>query len=134
MSQERKQSLAPAIKIACAKYGIKARLSVHHRSTLVLNITEGPIDFFASISRVMDQNPNRFGDSWSKPNGYLSVNPYHFKDHFDGTALEFLTEVISLMNVGNFDKSDAMSDYFHVGWYVDVNIGKWDKPYNLVEN
>jgi hypothetical protein len=33
------------------------------------------------------------------------------------------------MNDGNWDKSDIQSDYFNVGWYVDVNIGKWNKPY-----
>jgi hypothetical protein len=36
------------------------------------------------------------------------------------------------MNDGNFDKSDIQSDYFHVGWYVSVNIGKWNKPYEVV--
>jgi len=35
------------------------------------------------------------------------------------------------MNIGNFDKSDAQTDYFHVGWYMSVNLGKWDKPYIL---
>ena len=44
-------------------------------------------------------------------------------------ALAFLSEVIPAMNVGNFDNSDPMTDYFHVGWYVDVNLGRWDKPY-----
>ena len=36
------------------------------------------------------------------------------------------------MNDGNHDRSDPQSDYFDVGWYVDVNIGKWNKPYTLV--
>jgi len=35
------------------------------------------------------------------------------------------------MNIGNFDKSDVQTDYFHVGWYMSVNLGKWDKPYIL---
>ena len=131
MSQEKKKALAPAIKMVCAKYGIKATLGVHHRSTLVLNISEGPIDFAASITRMMEKNP-RYESSWAKPTNYMIVNPYHYKDHFDGTALEFLSEVIPLMNVGNFDHSDISSDYFSVGWYVDVNIGKWDKPYILL--
>ena len=26
---------------------------------------------------------------------------------------------------------DAMTDYYDVGWYVDVNIGTWEKPYKL---
>jgi hypothetical protein len=35
------------------------------------------------------------------------------------------------MNGGNHDNSDVQTDYFDVGWYVDVNIGSWDKPYTL---
>jgi hypothetical protein len=57
------------------------------------------------------------------------VNPYHYGSHFTGKALQFLKEVLTAMNKGNWDKSDIQSDYFNVGWYVDVNIGKWNKPY-----
>jgi hypothetical protein len=35
------------------------------------------------------------------------------------------------MNDGNYDNSDIQSDYFSVGWYIDVNVGKWDKPYTV---
>ena len=31
------------------------------------------------------------------------------------------------MNVGNHDNSDPMTDYFDVGWYISVNLGRWDK-------
>ena len=61
--------------------------------------------------------------------GYDDVNPYHFQNHYDGVALEFMKEIFVAMNDGNWDKSDIQTDYFNVGWYVDVNIGKWDKPY-----
>jgi hypothetical protein len=37
------------------------------------------------------------------------------------------------MMVGNHDRSDIQSDYFDVGWYVDINIGRWNKPYALVK-
>jgi hypothetical protein len=64
--------------------------------------------------------------------GYEQVNPYHFKSHYSGKALAFLTEVLAAMNGGNHDRSDIQSDYFDVGWYVDVNIGKWDAPYEVL--
>ena len=44
-------------------------------------------------------------------------------------SLAFLSEVIPAMNEGNHDNSDIMTDYFDVGWYISVNIGRWDKPY-----
>ncbi len=35
----------------------------------------------------------------------------------------------AVINSGNFDKSDSQSDYFHVGWYTNIQLGQWDKPY-----
>lgn len=40
----------------------------------------------------------------------------------------------SIINKGNFDKSDLMVDYHHVGWYTHVSVGKWDKPYQQITN
>ena len=64
-----------------------------------------------------------------RKNQSVDVNPYWFKEHFSGVAKSFLLELFQAMNKGNHDNSDIMTDYFDVGWYVDVNIGKWDKPY-----
>ena len=122
VSQELKAKLSPIIKSICKNYGVKASLAVSNHSTLVLNIKSGSIDFFKSYNRDLNKPEN----------GYIQVNPYWYNDHFDGAAKEFLSEVITAMNEGNFDKSDSQTDYFHVGWYVNVNIGKWNKPYQLV--
>lgn len=35
------------------------------------------------------------------------------------------------MNSYNFDDDDPMTDYFHSNFYGYVNIGKWDKPYEV---
>ena len=51
------------------------------------------------------------------------------KEHFTGDALAFLSEVIPAMNDGNHDRSEAQYDHFDVGWYIDVNIGQWNKDY-----
>ena len=51
----------------------------------------------------------------------------------NGKAKQFLSEVITAMHKGNHDNSDIMTDYFDVGWYIDVNIGKWNQPYALVK-
>lgn len=118
VSQDLKKSLTPAIKAVCKKYGVKASLAVRHHSTLVLNVKSGKIDFFTD-----------FGLEGADRKGGIQVNPYHYKSHFSGKSQKFLSEVIPLMNKGNFDDSDPQTDYFSVGWYVDVNIGKWDKPY-----
>ena len=126
VSQDLKAKLAPKIKAICAKYGVKASLAVRNHSTLVLNIKSGKIDFIKNFNET-----NSRGDRFTPADGSIGVNPYWYKDHFTGSALKFLSELIPAMNNGNHDNSDIQTDYFDVGWYIDVNVGKWNKPYTV---
>jgi hypothetical protein len=119
-SQERKQEAAPKVKAILKKYGIKGSLAVNNHSTVVLNIKSGNLDFI--------KNFNEAGGVSIKN---ISVNPYHFQTHFTGECLKFLAEVFAALSEGNHNNSDIQTDYFDVGWYIDVNIGQWDKPYIL---
>jgi hypothetical protein len=131
MSQETKSKLAPQIKAICAAHGVKASLAVRHHSTLVLNVSSSPIDFFESFNRLRaDRVRNSSGDVQPYvAAGHIQINPYYYHEQCDGPALDFLRAVMPALNVGNHDRSDPQSDYFDVGWYVDVNIGRWNKPY-----
>lgn len=131
MSQERKAQIAPKIKAICKKYGVKASLAVRHHSTLVLNIKEGAIDFIGNYNSVNVDRSRPAHLPFQPATKSIDVNPYWYHEHFNGKAKAFLTEIISAMNNGNHDRSDIQTDYFDVGWYVDINIGRWDKPYAL---
>ena len=134
MSQEKKAKIAPKIKAILAKYKVKGSLAVRNHSSLVLNLKSGSIDL---IENYIDTDSKTFhGNKMSqdqidyiRSKKSMDVNPYWFKEHFSGKSLDFLKEIFVAMNDGNWDKSDIQSDYFNVGWYVDVNIGKWDKHY-----
>lgn len=133
VSQELKSKLAPKIKAICKKYKVKASLAVNNHSTLVLNVQSSPIDFIKNFNETIDSRGAQYhANSFSPAEKSIQVNPYWYQDHFSGKAKAFLSEVLPAMNEGNFDKSDIQSDYFHVGWYVSVNIGKWNKPYEVV--
>jgi hypothetical protein len=121
VSQELKAKIAPKVKAILKKYKVKGSLAVNNHSTLVLNIREGALDMYKDFAKTEDAE--KFG---------IQVNPYWYKEHFNGKTKAFLSEVIPAMNDGNWDKSDIQSDYFNVGWYVSVNIGKWNKPYAKV--
>lgn len=127
MNQDKKAKIAPKVKSILKKYGVKGTLGVYNHSTLVLNVSSGPIDFIGNFNKV---NENKL--PVMKAENYLSINPYWYQEHFSGKALSFLKELLPAMNEGNHDRSDIQSDYFDVGWYVDVNIGRWGKPYQLV--
>ena len=137
MNQERKQQRAPIIKAILKKYNVKGTLAVRNHSTLVLNIKSGSIDFIENYIKTdadkhygnkMDQNQI----DYLRKNKAVDVNPYWFQEHYSGKAKQFLTEVFAAMNKGNHNNSDIQTDYFNVGWYVSVNIGKWNKPYAKV--
>ena len=130
MNQERKAALAPAIKAACKKYNVKATLSVHNHSTLCLTIKSSPIDFISNYNAITEERALRTNgmERYHAARDNINVNGYWFHEHFTGDALEFLTEVHAAMNVGNHDRSDLQTDYFDVGWYFNLSVGKWDKP------
>ena len=131
MRQEKKAKIAPHVKAILKKYKVKGSLAVRNHSTLVLNIKSSPIDFIQSFHSTRNQRPE-YANQNLITSKHLSVNPYWYQDHFDGKAKEFLTEVMTALQEGNHDRSDIQSDYFDVGWYVDINIGAWNKPYVLV--
>ena len=117
MSQENKRKLAPGIQSVLKKYGMKGSISVRNYSTLCVNISSGSMDF-----------------QHSHDDKYTQVNVYHIERYYEGKQKDFLKELYAAMSIGNFDNSDAFTDYFHVGWYNEINIGKWNKPYSFVAN
>ena len=126
MSQEQKAKFAPKIKALCKEYGVTGTLSVRHHSTIVLTISKGSIDFFGSMI-------DRFGQPLVDDHrGHCQVNNYHIDSHYVGVANAFLRKANAILHEGHRDDSDPMTDYFNCSWYVNINIGKWDKPYILV--
>ena len=133
MNQERKQKIAQTLKPILAKYKVKGSLRVRSHMTIVLTLKSGAIDFIGNSNRVCGNDFYQVARGF-KPNtnGYDQVNPYHFQSHYDGVAKEFLTEALKALKSADwYDESDAMTDYFNTAYYVDVNIGNWDKPYIL---
>lgn len=131
INQETKKRMNEQIKPILKKYGLKGSLSIYNHNEIVLTISKGAIDFIANYN---ETNKNRYdhrGEAIRCDENSIAVNPYYFERDFSGAALECLTECMAILNASNWDKSDIMTDYFDVGWYVSINIGRWDKPYTL---
>jgi len=135
-NQERKQEKSPAIKAILKKYGVKGSLSVRNHMSFVLTVKSGSIDFIENY--IKTDAAKNYGNKMSQDridyirnNKSLDVNPYWYQEHYSDKALGFLKEIFAAMNGGNHDNSDIQTDYFDVGWYVDVNIGSWNKPYTV---
>jgi hypothetical protein len=103
VSQEMKKELAPAIKAVLKEFGMKGSISVRNHSTLCVNIKAGEIDF---------------SENYTHGDRYIQVNEYWIDEHYKGVAQKF-------------NNDDAMTDYFSRSHYTDINIGQWNKPYEV---
>lgn len=102
---------------------IKFSVTKRHHSVVVVSIMKSDIDF----SEILDDR------------GDVSINPYYTSDY--GSHSNMFEHIVHICKTAPyedsdeewFDKSDSMSDYFHVSYYIDISIGKWNKPYEMVK-
>jgi hypothetical protein len=112
ISQDDKKTLAPGIKAVLKKFGMKGTIAIDNHSSLVVNVSKGPIDFGRDR---------------------IQVNQYTIDRSYEGPAREFLNELVVAMKGDKwYDRSDAMTDYFDTAYYLSIRIGKWSKPYEIV--
>jgi len=129
IDQDRKAVIQAALKPILKKYGVRGTLSIRNHMTIVLTVKSGKIDFIDNFNRVAGQ---KYGDRFSPAAGSIQVNTYWFKDHFDGLASDFIQDALTVLKSGGwYDNSDAMTDYFDTAYYIDINIGRWDRNYVL---
>jgi hypothetical protein len=65
---------------------------------------------------------------------HSQVNTYHVDKFYSGVTADFLNELVAAMKGVTsrgewYDKTDIMTDYFDIAYYVNVNVGKFDKGY-----
>lgn len=131
MSQDKKRQIAPEVKKILKKYGMEGTLSVDNHSTLVLTLKSGRLDLIKDFDNTVNADLKFMGRQMREvPSKYLDVNPYHFQSHFSETKnQEFMAAIFKALNNGNHNNSRIEIDYFDVGWYVRVLVGRWNKPY-----
>jgi hypothetical protein len=123
ISKDEKNAKTLELRALGKEYNVTVTVARNNYSTIVLNISKGKIDFFNEY-----QCETGFFSDGEK---YLTVNHYYLKDQFKtgSKSLEFLEKAFLILNAGNHNNSDSMADYFDVGFYIDINIGKFQKPY-----
>jgi hypothetical protein len=132
MNQQKKAIIAQNLKPILKKYNVKGTLSVRNNMSIALTVKSGEIDFIKNFNDTVAQQPGGFRNG-SRAEKYLSVNTYWFQEHFSGKAKQFLAEAKdALLSAGWYDNSDAQYDYFDTAYYIDINIGKYNKPYEVV--
>lgn len=121
IDQERKAIIASELKKVIPA-GWKWSLAIRSHMTLIMTISEAPFDLLAAITP-----RDRSSD---KPITEAKVNHHYVREQFqDECVADVFEKIVAALNTGNHDRSDSMTDYFDVGWYLDIRIGRWDKPF-----
>lgn len=137
MNQEKKQKLAPAIKAVLKKYGMTGTIAVKHHMSLVVNIKSGKLDLLGAAQKHVDMVNEQRGMKYNGDiDNYLQVNQFYAAEWARKVGEEeianFYDELIAAMKGdGWYNNSDPMTDYFDIAYYTDINVGKWDKGYEL---
>ena len=135
ISQTEKKELAPAIKKVLKAYGMKGTLSINHYSTLAVNLKGGSLDLLGAAQKKNDIYSERHGRKISDIGSYYQANAYSVEteyDQIDSKIGQFYRDLIKAMKGTKwFDKSDLMTDYHHIAYYLNINVGKWDRPYEF---
>ena len=118
--QEDKKKLAPEIKKVLKEYGMKGSIRIDNHSTLVVNLKEGVLDLIGDYDSDYERD-------------YLPVNTYHCVEWAKSPVIKsFYDALIKAMKGDDwYNKSDYMTDYFDIAYYININVGQWNKPYVL---
>ena len=129
MNQEKKAIIKAALDKALKARGFKYSLRVDNHMAINCTIAAGPVDFIGNFkAKTGEKHTNLRAEQLR----HMQVNLYWLEDHFSGEALQVLQECAqALKAAGYYDRSDAMTDYFDTAYYMHLNIGAWDKPYQL---
>lgn len=121
VDQSKKAKIAAALKPVMPK-GWKYSLAVRHHSTIVLTITAAPFDLIGSLANSPARDPSTIT--------HADLNTHYIREQFEDECVADVFEAIKgALDTDNHDRSDIMTDYFDVGHYVDIKIGRWDKPF-----
>ena len=61
---------------------------------------------------------------------YRQLNPFYL-DQYQNS--DILKRINTICNANNYDNSDSMVDYFDCGFYFELNIGSYDKDFQLTK-
>lgn len=124
ITQEQKKAIAAELKKVIPQ-GWKYSVAVRDHSTIALSITSAPVDLLA-IVKANREHPTS--------GGHIQLNHFYLGDEFKGNAemIELFGKIYNTLKGPDFfDKSDSQSDYFNVSHYIRINIGRFDKDFQV---
>ena len=123
MTQEKKKVIAENLKKVMPK-GWKFSVAVEHHSVLILNIKSAPVDILKALKSSEYLDPSKLTR--------IQLTCGRFDNTFtDPELADTFREISAAMNTLNYDRSDVMTDYFDVGYYTRINVGTFERPFQV---
>jgi hypothetical protein len=95
------------------RQGWKFSVTLDNHSSVNVAVMEAPVTFLPE------------GDGYSVNYRWLGQRGHEYDN------VEILKRIVAIANKTNYDRSEPMTDYFDVGFYFDLSVGKWDKPFQV---
>ena len=133
MNQAKKAIISNLMKPILKKYNVKATLSVDNMSTINLNIKSSAFDFVGIYNKKLQEEQSwKFPNETFYPRENFKLSDGWVSDSYEGKELAFFEEAfLALQGAGYYNNTDSQIDYFDTAYYYYINIGQWDKPYQL---
>jgi hypothetical protein len=125
ITTEEVKAIRVALKNEFGK-AIKFSVTRRHMSSVNIAILESKQDFREALG----------------PNGRTdcSVGEYHMDEHPEANKKVYEkiydiarnAPIVAGLAAEWHDRSDAMTDYFEISYYINVSVGTWAKPYKFL--
>lgn len=108
-----------------------------HHSSVTISLMKGPAfndyEYFDRYNNVTKTANLSDGE-------HHQINQFHLEDFYGKENAEILSKIDTISrtapakNGGKvwYNDSDIQTDYFDIAYYVHINVGKWNKPYEVV--
>lgn len=115
----------------------KFSVTTEHGHAINVHLMSAPESPFASLDYIgshYEQYPASHDGTDAQLNHYYIEQNHQGQwtsncVHLTEKAAKMLIRVVEIANADNYDHSDPMRDYFSVGFYFHLAIGKWNKPF-----
>lgn len=124
ITQETKKAIKAALDDLNLGNSWKLSLSISHNSALNVAIMRAPktvLDDYVPTEYQLERNPDLVVDETTS----LYVNERNVSVSWKGETLRTLERIIETIKTAGkwFDKSDSMTDYFNIAFYISVSFG-----------
>lgn len=108
-------------------------------SSISVALMTAPFPVFA---KDVDCNGNKRLDDYAQLNHHQLRRAFDYDCQDPGIcngvfltpkAWEVLSRAVEIGQLHNWDNSDIQTDYFDVNYYFDIEIGRWNKPFQIKE-